>query len=63
MIFLTPHIVQMPSQLAELSVQEKNKMNSGKHFTEEELNKYLETLPQDKAGNKSSKSGKGKDNF
>ena len=45
-IFLTPHIVQMPSQLAALSASERQKMDQSKAFSEEELNKFLDDLPQ-----------------
>ena len=46
MIFLTPHIVQMPSQLAAMTVRESAQMpmitNS---ISEEELDQYLERVP------------------
>ncbi|MBP9899999.1 MAG: hypothetical protein IT579_00610 [Verrucomicrobia subdivision 3 bacterium] len=45
LIFLTPHIVQAPSQLAALSVKEQEKSGVTKALTEEELNKYLDQLP------------------
>ena len=45
LIFLTPHIVQAPTQLAALSAQEKAKSSGMNAFTEEELSKYLDTLP------------------
>ncbi len=44
-IFLTPHIIQAPSQLASLSATETKKSDAIKAFTEEELNKFLDTLP------------------
>ncbi len=45
LIFLTPHIVQAPSQLLALSNKEQNKAGVTKTLTEEELNKYLDQLP------------------
>ena len=66
-IFLTPHIVMAPSQLAALTAAERGRAElAPKAFTEEELNRFLEglpkatgTLPDDKApGKKNSKSKK-----
>jgi general secretion pathway protein D len=45
MIFLTPHIVQAPSQLAALSTREKEKSDAPKEFNDKELDKFLDTLP------------------
>jgi general secretion pathway protein D len=45
LIFLTPHIVQNPTELAALTVREKAKAEAMKDFTDEELNKVLESLP------------------
>jgi type II secretory pathway component GspD/PulD (secretin) len=44
-IFLTPHIVQAPGQLAALGTQEQNHMLVPKSYSEEELNRFLETVP------------------
>jgi type II secretory pathway component GspD/PulD (secretin) len=45
-IFLTPHIVMQPSQLAILSANEKaNSQLMPKAFTEQELDRFLDTLP------------------
>ena len=45
-IFLTPHIIQAPTQLAAVSAAEIDKMPlTPKQFSTEELNKFLETLP------------------
>lgn len=45
-IFLTPHIIQAPNQLAALSASEAEKMPlTPKQFTEDELNQFLENLP------------------
>src|SRR5216117_957867 len=47
MIFLTPHIVYEPSQLAGLSATERGRAEMApKAFTEEELNRYLDNLPE-----------------
>jgi general secretion pathway protein D len=46
LIFLTPHIVYEPSQLAGLSATERGKAEMApKAFPEEELNRYLDDLP------------------
>jgi general secretion pathway protein D len=45
-IFLTPHVVQMPSMLAKVSNAEAGKAElAPKAFTEEEMNKFFDTLP------------------
>lgn len=45
-IFLTPHIVNDPTQLAGLTTDEQNKaLIAPKAFTQEELDRYLDTLP------------------
>jgi general secretion pathway protein D len=46
MIFLTPHIVSEPQQLASLTASENNKVQiAPQAFTEEEMNLYLDNLP------------------
>lgn len=46
MIFLTPHIVAEPQQLAALTASENSKIQvAPKEFTEKELNLYLDNLP------------------
>ncbi|MBM3882308.1 MAG: hypothetical protein FJ387_21735 [Verrucomicrobia bacterium] len=46
LIFLTPHIVQAPSQLAALSDSERSKSTLvPKAFTEQELDEFLDKLP------------------
>jgi general secretion pathway protein D len=45
LIFLTPHIVQAPSQLAALSTKEQEQSGATKTLTEAELSKYLDQLP------------------
>lgn len=50
-IFLTPHIVQAPSQLAALSNKERSKSEGIKSFTDEDLSRYLEDIPSKEMGN------------
>jgi len=45
LIFLTPHIIQAPSQLAALSAKEQEKGGVRKTLTDEELDRYLDQLP------------------
>jgi len=46
MIFLTPHIVETPSQLLALSGKERSQaVLPKKAFTEEELNRFIDDLP------------------
>jgi len=45
LIFLTPHIVYNPIELAALSGHEATKADAMKAFREEELHKFLDTLP------------------
>ena len=46
LIFLTPHIVKDPRDLAALSEAEKaNSQQAPKAFSEQELNRYLDTVP------------------
>lgn len=45
LIFLTPHIVAAPSELAALSEKEKAKALQPGSFDEKELNKFLDTVP------------------
>lgn len=45
LIFLTPHIVQNPTELAALSARERAKADAMKEFHQEELNKFLDGLP------------------
>ncbi len=44
-IFLTPHIIQYPSQLAALSASETKKSEALKDFNEEDLDHFLDTIP------------------
>jgi len=45
MIFLTPHIIQAPGQLAAVATHEQNHMLTPKSYSEEELNRFLEKVP------------------
>jgi general secretion pathway protein D len=59
-IFLTPHIVMGPKELAALSAKERERSAASKGMTEEELNKFLDELPKQKSSpNSTPKSGKG----
>ena len=51
MIFLTPLIVNKPSELASLTEDEKHKMLKPKSITEKELNQFLDGLPANKTSN------------
>jgi type II secretory pathway component GspD/PulD (secretin) len=45
LIFLTPYIVQNPTELAALSDRERGKSNLPKQLDEQEMKKYFDTLP------------------
>lgn len=45
LIFLTPHIVQNPTELAALTAKERAKAEGMKDFTDKELNQVLDSLP------------------
>jgi general secretion pathway protein D len=45
LIFLTPHIVESTGDLARLSEDEKGRANVKRAFTEDELHRYLDALP------------------
>ena len=46
LIFLTPHVVTMPSQMAAVTREEGRKTDvAPKAFTEQEMDKYFDTLP------------------
>jgi type II secretion system protein D len=47
-IFLTPHIVGGPSEMAALTTKQRERSDASKALTEEELNKFLEELPKKK---------------
>ena len=48
-IFLTPHIVSAPNQLAALTTKQRDKSDAVRGLTEEELNKFLDELPKKKS--------------
>ena len=46
LIFLTPHIVRTPTQLAAMSDREKSQSSlMPRSFSEEELDRFLERVP------------------
>src|SRR5882724_6509970 len=45
LIFLTPHIIQAPTEVAAVTAAERDKSEASKVLTEEELNKYLDVVP------------------
>lgn len=48
LIFLTPHVIQAPTQLAAMSESEKKHTLVPKSYSEEELDRFLETVPPKK---------------
>jgi general secretion pathway protein D len=48
LIFLTPHIVRAPTELAALSTKEQDQMLPAKSFSEEELDQFLDRVPTKK---------------
>ena len=52
LIFLTPHVIQAPSQLASMSSYERTHSLIPKSYSEQELDKLLDKLPakQSKGG-------------
>jgi general secretion pathway protein D len=48
-IFLTPHIVGAPTELAAMSAKQREKSDAAKGLTEQELNRFLDQLPKEKA--------------
>jgi general secretion pathway protein D len=44
-IFLTPHIIMAPGEMASLTANERSKSDAAKSLTEQELNKFLDELP------------------
>lgn len=47
-IFLTPHIIQAPTEFAAFTAGERARSDAAKGLSEEELNKFLDTLPSKK---------------
>ena len=48
LIFLTPHVIAAPSQLAALAATEQNHMLIPKSYSEQELDRFLEKVPPKK---------------
>jgi general secretion pathway protein D len=48
LIFLTPHIIYAPNELAAMATSEGQNSEASKALTEKELNKYLEGIPMKK---------------
>jgi general secretion pathway protein D len=44
-LFLTPHVVQSPTELASLATHEQNHMLIPKSYSEQELDRFLEKVP------------------
>jgi len=44
-IFLTPHIIQAPTQVAAMTASERAKSDAAQGLTDQELNKFLDSLP------------------
>ena len=53
LIFLTPHVIPIPSQLASLSTAERARSDAVKSLNENELDKFLDTLPTKSSKKKS----------
>jgi type II secretion system protein D len=45
MIFLTPHIIPIPTEMAALSTTERSRSDAIKSLSDKELDKFLDTLP------------------
>jgi general secretion pathway protein D len=46
LIFLTPHVIQAPRELAALAATEQNHMLIPKSYSEQELDRFLEKVPE-----------------
>ncbi|HWQ92829.1 MAG TPA: hypothetical protein VN673_14225 [Clostridia bacterium] len=57
LIFLTPHIIQAPSDMAALSTREQGKSSINNAFTEKELDTFLDRLPAKEIGAPEDKNG------
>jgi general secretion pathway protein D len=60
LIFLTPHIVQAPSEMASMTATERAKSSAPKAFTEKELDKFLDSIPNSDGQHEDPKSSKKK---
>jgi general secretion pathway protein D len=45
LVFLTPHVINMPTQMAALTESERDKSRGYKTIPEQDLNEFLDTLP------------------
>src|SRR5205823_11692490 len=59
-MFLTPHVVAAPSQLAARSDEEQRRSEVRKAVTEEQMNRFLDTLPVKDLPPKEEPNAKGK---
>jgi general secretion pathway protein D len=55
LIFLTPHVIQAPVEIAALTTTEKARSDGVKAFSDKELDKFLDTLPTKSPAKKSSR--------
>jgi general secretion pathway protein D len=46
LIFLTPHIIQAPTEMAMVSARERTQSEAGRGLTDVDLDRFLETLPR-----------------
>jgi general secretion pathway protein D len=60
LIFLTPRVMQVPSELAALSNAERARSDAVKAMSEQELDKFLDTLPTKPSKDATKKSNKSK---
>ena len=58
LIFLTPHVIAAPTQMASLATTEKNHMLIPKSYSEEELDRFLDKVPAKKSDSDKSKNKK-----
>jgi general secretion pathway protein D len=58
LIFLTPHVIAAPSQLAMMSATEKNHMLIPKSYSEEQLDRFLDKVPDKKPDSSKTKKSK-----
>jgi general secretion pathway protein D len=56
LIFLTPHVIQTPSQLAMMSEKERNHVLIPKSYSEEQLDRFLDKVPEKKPDDPKTKS-------
>jgi general secretion pathway protein D len=58
LIFLTPHVVPIPTELASVSEREKAHSDAPKAFPEKELDKFLDSLPNKEPAKHPARRGK-----